>query len=342
MKRAAFLGLVGGFVLAAALILHFGLPEVARALEAAGIRGLAAITGLHLVALATMGVAWWAVAGGRAAPAGPGTFVWGRLMRDAGSEVLPLSQVGGYVLGARAILLQGVPAPLAAASTIADVTFEVCSQVVYTMLGVLLLQQLMPETTMALPLLIGLAIAVVAVIGFVLVQHRGASHLDRLAARLARGWLTTLSTAATAVEAEIRRVYAHRGGLLLSFLLHLGAWIGTGLEAWVALRLMGHPLSVAAVLVIESLLYAIRSVAFIVPNAIGVQEGAYIMLGAAFGLSPEVALALSLLKRGRDLLLGIPPLLIWQFFETRRLWLRPVPQRASAPRKGEQVEERRP
>ncbi len=34
-------------------------------------------------------------------------------MRDAGSEVLPLSQVGGYVLGARAIILRGVAAPLA-------------------------------------------------------------------------------------------------------------------------------------------------------------------------------------------------------------------------------------
>jgi putative membrane protein len=338
MKRAALFGLVGGFILAAALILHFGLPEVARALRAAGVAGLAAISGLHLVAMTTMGVAWWAVAGGRAAPAGPRAFVWGRLMRDAGSEVLPLSQVGGYVLGARAVLLQGVPAPLAAASTIADVTFEVCSQVVYTMLGLVLLLRLRPETALALPVLIGLAVAIVAVIGFVLVQHRGASHIDRLAARLARDWLTALSAAAAAVQAEIRGLYARRGGLLLCFLLHLAAWIGTGLEAWVVLRLMGHPLNFATVLVIESLLYAIRSVAFVVPNAIGVQEGAYIMLGAGFGLTPDVALALSLLKRGRDLLLGIPPLLIWQFFETRRFWLRPVPERAPAPRDGERAE----
>ena len=41
----------------------------------------------------------------------PGTkswiAVWGRFVRDAGSEVLPLSQVGGYVLGTRAITLAG-------------------------------------------------------------------------------------------------------------------------------------------------------------------------------------------------------------------------------------------
>ena len=36
-------------------------------------------------------------------------------------------------------------------------------------------------------------------------------------------------------------------------------------------------------------LYAIRGVAFAVPNAAGVQEGAYIMLGAGFGLAPDCA-----------------------------------------------------
>jgi len=37
-------------------------------------------------------------------------------------------------------------------------------------------------------------------------------------------------------------------------------------------------------------------------------------------LTPDVALALSLLKRGRDLLIGIPALLFWQFIEGRRFW----------------------
>ncbi len=73
---------------------------------------------------------------------------------------------------------------------------------------------------------------------------------------------------------------------------------------------------------IEGLLYAIRSVAFAVPNAVGVQEGAYIMLGASFGLTPEMALALSLLKRARDLALGLPVLAAYQLLESGRLWRR--------------------
>jgi len=76
------------------------------------------------------------------------------------------------------------------------------------------------------------------------------------------------------------------------------------------------------VLVIEGLLYAVRSVAFAVPNAVGVQEGTYILLGGSFGLTPEMALALSLLKRARDLALGSPVLAACQFLEGRRLWRR--------------------
>jgi hypothetical protein len=88
------------------------------------------------------------------------------------------------------------------------------------------------------------------------------------------------------------------------------------------LRFSGAPLGFATVLVIESLLYAARSVAFAVPNAVGVQEGAYILLGASFGLTPETALALSLLKRARDLTIGLPALAAWQLLESGRLWRR--------------------
>src|SRR5207237_1276401 len=58
------------------------------------------------------------------------------------------------------------------------------------------------------------------------------------------------------------------------------------------------------------------------PNAVGVQEGAYSLLGASFGLTPEMALALSLLKRARDLTIGLPSLVAWQILESGRLWRR--------------------
>jgi glycosyltransferase 2 family protein len=68
---------------------------------------------------------------------------------------------------------------------------------------------------------------------------------------------------------------------------------------------------------VESLLYALRSAAFFVPSGWGVQEGAYVVLGAVVGLSPGTALALSLAKRAREVAIGVPALLIWQAIETR-------------------------
>jgi glycosyltransferase 2 family protein len=91
------------------------------------------------------------------------------------------------------------------------------------------------------------------------------------------------------------------------------------------LWLAGAPLSFAAVLAIESLLYAVRTAAFVVPQAVGVQEGAYILLGAGFGLTPEMSLTLSFLKRGRDYAIGLPTVAVWQVIEGRRLWRRRAP-----------------
>jgi putative membrane protein len=186
--------------------------------------------------------------------------------------------------------------------------------------GIALLVWLRPNTTLAEPLLLGLAFAMVVVAVFVVVQRRGARLLEGLATRLARGWLAAVAVGS--VQTAIHEIHRASGGLWGCFLLHLLAWLWTAAEAWVALRLMGAPLGIGQLLAIESLLYAIRSVAFVVPNALGVQEGAYVMLGATFGLTPDVALGLSLLKRGRDLTLGVPALLAWQIFESRRLWRR--------------------
>ena len=49
---------------------------------------------------------------------------------------------------------------------------------------------------------------------------------------------------------------------------------------------------------------AIRGAAFLVPGAVGVQEGGYILLGNILGIPGEIALALSLIRRMRELALG--------------------------------------
>ncbi len=63
-----------------------------------------------------------------------------------------------------------------------------------------------------------------------------------------------------------------------------------------------------------------RSAAFAVPGAFGVQEGGILLLGAMLGIPPETALALALVKRVREFAMGVPAIIGWSLLETR--WLR--------------------
>ena len=56
----------------------------------------------------------------------------------------------------------------------------------------------------------------------------------------------------------------------------------------------------------------------IVPNALGVQEATYAALAPLFGVGAPFGLALSLLKRARDLALGVPILVVSHALEGRR------------------------
>ena len=326
MKTLSMVAAVAGLAVMAALVAVFGAGAVARSLLALGWTGFAAICLIHLALIAVMGIAWRGLVSERVAF---WLFPWARLMRDAGSEVLPLSPVGGSILGVRAAMLAGVPGAAAAASTIVDLTLEFVSKLVYTAIGLVLLIDLRPVSPFALPIASGLAAAVLVAAGFVAAQRKGVQIADRIAARLGRGWAERTAAGAAALHQALARVYCRRGALWRGFLLHLSCWIGGAAEAWLALRLIGAPLPIGSVLVIESLVYAVRTVAVAVPNAVGVQEGAYIVVGAAFGMSPQTALALSLVKRARDLAIGLPALGVWQAVESGRLWRRAAMRRKS-------------
>jgi putative membrane protein len=318
MKLASIVAAVIGSALIAALVAHFGAAAVVRALLAIGWQGLASVTLIHLVLIAVMGIAWWALLPGTS----PWAAIWGRLVRDSASEVLPLSQVGGYVAGARAISGVGVSGIAATATSIVDVTLEFLAQLAYTALALLLLLSFAPRNRIAAAVAVGLAVAVLLAAGFLIAQRRGFDLVERLARAVGQGWADRTAAGASALHAAIGDAYRAGGRLGAGFLLHFACWIGSTSEAWLALRLAGTPLGFGQVLAIEGLLYAVRSVAFAVPNAVGVQEGAYIVLGAGFGVTPDTALALSLLKRARDLVIGLPTLGIWQFAESGRLWRR--------------------
>src|SRR5437763_3364002 len=318
MKALPILAAVLGIGVMLALVGYFGAGAVIRSLLAVGGVGFAAVCAIRLALMVIMGLAWRSLI-----PGAPWwVAIWGRLVRDSGSEALPLSQVGGYVLGARAIALAGLSGTVAAATTIVDVTFEFVAQLAYTALGLALLLQLQPGSAVATPVLIGLGVAIAAATAFLIVQRHGFDYFDRLARILGRGWAERSAAGAAALHAALREIYRRPAELWVCFLLHLACWVASAAEAWLVLRFAGEPLPFAAVLALERLLDPARTAAFVRPDAGGVQEGAYILLGATLGMTPEMALALSLLKRARDLAIGLPTIAVWQAVEGGRLWRR--------------------
>ena len=327
----SYAGLTVGVVLLAGLTLAFGLRPIAAAAASVGLLGFVGICAAWTGVLVILGAAWMTAAPD-AKPGSLGGFAWARTVREAASDVLPFSQVGGLVFGAdAAAAATGLSAAAVWASLVVDLTTEMASQLVYTLGGVAGLGWRLTrggaETENAAALLWGgLALLVAGVLvttAFVLLQRRGLAWAAGLASR----WLPGAAKGAAGVQAELDRAYRRRTRLLLSTALHGAGWLASGLVSWWMLALMGTPLPLLAVLTVESLMYAVKSFGFAIPGALGVQEAAYVLIGPLFGLPPQTALALSLLKRARDIAVGVPVLVLWRLGEARRLALkaRPAP-----------------
>lgn len=318
MKLLSVTTALAGFAVIAGLIVFFGPEPVLHSLYAIGWKAFAAVCLIHLALIAVMGVAWRMLLPGTS----PWAAIWGRLVRESGAELLPLSQVGGYVLGARAANLFGVGAASAAASTIVDVTLEFFAEIVYVAMALLWLIHLRPGADFALPAAAGVTVAAILATLFLLVQRRGFSRLDRFARMIGIGWAERTANGAAALHDAIGAIYDRRLGLSANSLLHFTCWIASGIEVWLALRYANAPMGMDKVLVLEALVYAARTAAFAVPIGVGAQEGAYVLVGVSLGLSPEMALALSFLKRARDLVIGLPTLGALQAIESGRMWRR--------------------
>jgi putative membrane protein len=315
LRLAVFSGL--GVALALYLVTYVGWRGVLAAATGIGWGGFAIFCLCGLGLFLILGAGWhvllpesWA---GRT-----WVFVRSRMVRDSAAEVLPLSQFGGIALGVRAAILQGVPSRQACASMLVDVTTEMLAQVAYLALGIAILVARVPRSPVMVSLtsasMLGLTLAVVAGGLFVTVQRFG----PRITARLAGPRLRGAQQAATGVSVALDEIYRSPLRVTLSGALHFAGWTGSALGVWLGFRLMGAHVDVLAVLAIESLVYATRSAAVLIPNALGVQEAAYALLAPLFGVGAEMALAMSVLKRARDIALGVPVLLLWHAAEGRR------------------------
>ena len=327
MKWGAALGTLAGLALAAWLLASYGLADILGLLRRAG-WGLLAVVLFHGVqllfsALAWQAVAWQTLAAGAGAGAaraqpGLGEYVALRWIREGVNNLLPVAQIGGEVVAVRLLRRRGVPLTAAVAGSVGDLTMEMLTQVLFTLAGLGLLVLLVGESGVGGYLLGGVALAAAAAAGFVAAQWFGLAGLVerglvRLSARF--GWAPLGEVGG--LDAALRALYRSPRRLAWAFTHHSASWALGGLEVCLALHLLGTDVGFGEGLVIEALGQALKAAGFAIPGALGVAEGGYVVVCHLFGLAPELALALGLAKRLREVALGVPALVAWQVLEGR-------------------------
>lgn len=320
MKHTARAGILlatlAGLGVAAWAFGRTGFGEVVGAATRVGALGFLAFCAWTVFIFFLLGGAW--LAGARNEPAARlGQFVWARMLREAVADLLPFSQLGGLVVGTRSLLLAGVPAARTYASMIVDMTTEMAAQLVFTLFGLATIASLLvagPQATHLRPMILGGSGVMIATMAVFFSAQKPALAL---AGRLAQHFLPDGAARMDDLSTELAATYAIRARVALAFALNLAGWIASGLGAWFVLHLMGAPISIWSALGLESLIFTLRSIAFMIPSAIGVQEATYALAAPLFGLPPETALALSLVKRAREIAIGLPTLLVWQAGEAR-------------------------
>jgi glycosyltransferase 2 family protein len=330
LKKLSIVLAMVGLLLGTLLVGWFGFGRVVDGVLQVGWADFAIIVGWQLVLFVVLGLAWDAITPSREARR-PWVFIWGRMVRDAATNCLPFAQVGGFVFGARAATLHGVSWPLATASTVVDVTAEFLAQLAFTAIGLGILLARAPDSRLAVPLEVGLGLAVMAGVALIWLQQGAAPLFAKLGQRIAGNWFDDAQDRMQVLQAELGLIYGHAIRLAFGFFGHLMGWIGTGVAGWIAYRALGVPIDFDDALAIEALLSAAAAMAFLVPVNAGVQEAGYAGLGAIFGVPAELSLGVSLIRRARDVAVGVPILLIWQFFEVRRMRRAPSTGAEGAP-----------
>src|SRR5215472_8051219 len=135
MKIGVFIAALLGLAIAVYVVLHIGVDQVVSAVSRVGFSGYALVVLTSLALPFVLGLAWFTLTAGSVSPSRYPMFALARQIRDSASDVLPFSQIGGVVIGIRAIILRGLPAPLAFASGIADITTELMAQLAFIAIG---------------------------------------------------------------------------------------------------------------------------------------------------------------------------------------------------------------
>ena len=231
-----------------------------------------------------------------------------RFIKEAVNALLPVAQVCGDVVRAKLSARNGLTLAEATASCIVDVLAGTVGLVMFvlTSLIVAIVTLHDPRLAQAGLALVGIVVAIAA---SAYVAHR--AGVGRRLGQFSQRW-TAVAGQVGALGEAFRGIGRQRNNLFASWAWHMAAWIAGAFETYVSMWALGLNPTLLQALIVEGLAQTAKVVGFAIPGALGVQEGGYLLLGGAMGLQPDQALALSLLRRLRELTLGGIGLVLWR------------------------------
>jgi putative membrane protein len=325
MKRFSLAGLFVGIGVLTALILWQGRSVLAETWTDIN-AWVWCLPATYLVPLACALISWqWLFAPGKAPKLS--FLVYATWINFSINWLLPVGQVGGELARIRMMVNRQLPSTVAIATVIGDQTLQVVTQAIYALIGFLLFVYVQfsrgeADTQLVAVVFLGFMLFSVAGAGLYWLQHSG---LFNLLLRIARKFPffnpnAPIEEQAARLDDALKAMYRRGDRLLIAACWRFAFRVTAAGETWVAFQLLGHPISWVDALILESMGQAIRSAAFIIPGGLGAQEGGFIVIGAALGIPGEIALLASLCKRLRELVIGVPGLLVWQIREGKREW----------------------
>jgi putative membrane protein len=312
VSGTTLVSLLVGLAVVASLVLANDPAEILRLLAGAS-WGMLAVLALRLPQILFSALGWAPLILG---PDRPGWALLFRMrwIRDAVNALLPVAQVGGEFVRAQLLIRRGIGTLPAAASVAVDLATEMAALAGFAAIGLFVLWWT-PHGAVSVDWAAwAVALCTAMAGGFMVAQRCGLFRLaERLLGALPGGASASKAGGIAGLHEAVLRLYRAPRRLWWSVGAHLGSWVLGTLETWAALRILGVEAGLAEVLVIESLSQVVRSFGFLVPGAIGIQEGGFVLACGIFGISPDQALALALLRRFRDVTLGLPGIVAWRW-----------------------------
>ena len=270
--------------------------------------GLLVIVGIYFIAFAIDSISWQLTIFGV-----PLNILWAyrilklRIVGEAFNSIIPAAGMGGEPVKASMLELHyGISLHKGVASLILARTINVIALVAFLIAGfVLMIESKALSKGYEYVAGSGLLALLVGVLCFFVIQRFSVTSLTGT-------WISRLSIGRKFdsflchiydIDTRIVRFYTEaKGRFAATLLLALVNWLLGAVEVYYTLVFLDSPVTWAEAWIIEAVAQMVRTGAFFIPAAIGVQEGAFLLICGAITGSAPIGIAVSVVRRIREVI----------------------------------------